>query len=80
MTSALTPAGSTRAWRRLRALVLHRDAGTCHWCGRPALHVDHVTPRARGGTDDLANLVASCTGCNLSRGAGPRTTQPSRSW
>lgn len=40
----------------------------CHVCGRmiaPALdewHADHVTPRADGGSDDIANLAPICAG------------------
>lgn len=50
------------------------DAGfRCRYCGRAApdavLQVDHVISLADGGTDDRANLVASCTACNLGKGA-----------
>jgi len=78
----LTPAGGSRAWRRLRLDVLERDGWTCHWCGGPASHADHLLPRSRGGADDPDNLVAACSPCNLSRGAGPgpRTLPASRSW
>lgn len=31
------------------------------------MHVDHVLPVSKGGTDDLANLVAACTECNLGK-------------
>jgi 5-methylcytosine-specific restriction endonuclease McrA len=82
VTVGLTPAGSSRAWRRLRATVLHRDGHICHWCGAPATHADHLLARSRGGTDDPDNLVAACPACNLSRGAGPRpvTLPASRPW
>lgn len=63
--------GSTRRWRRLRAEILERDRDTCTYCGRPATHADHVTPRAAGGPDHPANLVASCQACNLAKGAAP---------
>ena len=29
---------------------------------------DHVVPRSRGGLTDMDNLVASCSGCNYSKG------------
>lgn len=32
------------------------------------LEVDHVIPRADGGTDDLANLVTACRECNRGKG------------
>jgi 5-methylcytosine-specific restriction enzyme A len=81
--SALTERGSTWAWRRLRAEVLERDAYTCP-CGAPATTVDHILPRARGGTDALDNLQAMCGPCNYAKGARTsptrRSARPSRSW
>jgi hypothetical protein len=32
------------------------------------LHIEHIIPTARGGTDDLENLAASCAPCNFARG------------
>lgn len=32
------------------------------------MHIDHVIPRSRGGTDDMDNLAVSCAPCNLSKG------------
>lgn len=76
MTSALTPTGSTRAWRRLRAFILHRDGYSCRvpvagdadqLCGAYATHVDHIIRRRDGGTDHPDNLRAACRDCNLAR-------------
>lgn len=82
--SALTAAGSTRLWRNTRPAVLERDGYRCHWCGQAANTVDHLIPRARGGTDDPANLVAACGTCNSRRGAEetnePTAAEPSREW
>jgi 5-methylcytosine-specific restriction protein A len=52
-------------WDRLRELVMQRDAGLCQPCRRHGiLHlahaVDHVVPKARGGTDEESNLQAIC--------------------
>ena len=70
MGSALTAAGSTRKWRKLRAFVLARDNGICHICGRAGANsVDHLVPRAHGGSDDPANLAAAHKSCNEARGA-----------
>lgn len=48
--------------------IFDRDGFCCRYCGdrpgRSHLQVDHVIPRSRGGTDDEANLVSSCTPCN----------------
>jgi 5-methylcytosine-specific restriction endonuclease McrA len=32
-------------------------------------HIDHVIPMSRGGSDDLSNLVLSCSTCNEAKGA-----------
>jgi hypothetical protein len=54
--------------KRLRFEVLKRDGFRCHYCGATPvgalLQVDHVIPRAEGGTDDPANLITACTPCN----------------
>lgn len=58
--------GYGTAWDKLRAQVLQRDAGICQHCLREtgAVHagtqVDHVTPKAQGGTDALDNLQTIC--------------------
>ena len=58
-------------WRieqREKFKILQRDNFTCRYCGcRPGsenLEVDHVIPRARGGSDNACNLVAACVTCN----------------
>ena len=52
----------------LRFDVLARDNFTCQFCGRVVpetqLEVDHLHPRSLGGSDDLANLIATCVDCN----------------
>lgn len=80
--SALTPAGSTRAWRRLRAFVLERDAYRCR------VLVDTLTgdvveaPRPTTpplGPDDPAWLRATCQDHNLTRGAALTDARPNAS-
>jgi hypothetical protein len=49
--------------------VLKRAGGRCQLCHtneRP-LHVDHIVPRSKGGTNDLVNLQALCDECNLGK-------------
>ena len=51
--------------------VLRHHAFTCNHCGaqdRP-MHVDHITPRARGGGNEIENLQALCDRCNMRKGA-----------
>lgn len=61
-------------WRKLRTVVLARDNHLCQECQRngklmPATEVDHVTPKAKGGTDDIANLQGLCSPCHIEKTA-----------
>lgn len=75
LVSMWTPAGSTRAARKLRAAVLERDGWTCRRpvpggiCGAPAHTCGHIIARVHGGTDTLANLRAECARHNYGDGA-----------
>lgn len=53
-----------------RKNILRRDNYKCAYCGRSdlMLTVDHVIPKARGGTDTWENLVTACTKCNNVKG------------
>ncbi|HEY7487587.1 MAG TPA: hypothetical protein VH912_24240, partial [Streptosporangiaceae bacterium] len=83
MTSALTPHGSTTAWRRLRThhqaiLTTAWTTGTtieCRICHAPitpgqAWDLGHATPRARGGDD--TNLAPEHAHCNRAKDANTR--------
>ncbi len=54
--------------KKLRFEVFKRDKFTCVYCGRKApdvvLEVDHITPVAKGGDNNIINLVTSCFECN----------------
>ena len=61
-------------WRRLRGEVLLRDKGLCQPCLRngrvtAAREVDHIKPKASGGTDDADNLQAICLPCHRTKTA-----------
>jgi 5-methylcytosine-specific restriction protein A len=58
-----TNAAYRGAWPKIRANVL-KEERTCRLCRAPANHVDHIRPRARGGTDDRSNLRALCARCH----------------
>lgn len=57
----------------LRWEVLARDNWTCCSCGRSTredgvvLHVDHIVPRSKGGTDEIDNLQTLCSKCNIGK-------------
>lgn len=50
-------------WRRLRVQVLAEEPN-CRQCGRPAQHVDHITPLREGGTHERSNLQGLCHPCH----------------
>lgn len=54
--------------KKTRFEVFKRDSFTCQYCGSKAhnvvLHVDHIAPVSKGGSNDLLNLVTSCDACN----------------
>ena len=61
-----------------RTAVMAKTDGKCVYCaasltttlGKPnSFHADHVLPVARGGPDDIANLVPSCATCNAKKSA-----------
>lgn len=49
---------------KLRSFIFNRSNGKCVYCGAQATDIDHVIPRANGGTNSTYNLVASCRACN----------------
>jgi len=59
--------------KKIRFEVFKRDSFTCQYCGAKApdviLHVDHIEPWSKGGSNDIINLVTSCSTCNLGKGA-----------
>lgn len=50
--------------KELRNFIFSRSNGKCVYCGAKATEIDHVIPKAKGGTNSSYNLVASCRACN----------------
>jgi 5-methylcytosine-specific restriction endonuclease McrA len=54
-----------------RRNLFKRDQYTCQYCGRQPgsaeLTIDHVVPRAQGGTSTWENCVLACIGCNAKK-------------
>lgn len=59
--------------KKQRFEIFKRDKFTCQYCGRKApdvvLQVDHISPVAAGGGNELLNLTTSCSDCNSGKGA-----------
>lgn len=64
--------------RGIRNEVFKRDNYTCCQCGakkgdkkldgtKVKLHIDHVKPISKGGTDEMSNLQTLCDDCNLNK-------------
>ena len=55
----------------VREYLLEKFERTCVYCGAKGvpLQVEHVIPRARGGSDRVSNLVLACAECNQAKGA-----------
>ncbi len=53
-----------------RKNILRRDAYKCGYCGRGdlPLTIDHIIPKAKGGSDSWENLICACTLCNNKKG------------
>lgn len=55
--------------------IFDEQEGMCAYCGIRLfwsipgdIHIDHIEPLARGGTNYPDNLACTCAGCNLSKG------------
>jgi len=57
----------------LRQAIIKRDGLVCGICGNevPAddVHIDHIQPVSRGGTDHPDNLQVAHSRCNIAKGA-----------
>jgi 5-methylcytosine-specific restriction endonuclease McrA len=60
-----------------RRNIYARDSNKCQYCGKTfstsELSIDHIIPRALGGTSTWENVVCACTKCNIKKGG--RTPQ-----
>lgn len=65
---------AAKVWLRVR--LSEAQNWKCCWCGCQTIEdpkkansatIEHVIPKARGGTDDWDNLAMSCQRCNTKR-------------
>lgn len=73
-----TMVGETNSGRKVsesnRYAVMHRAGFKCQCCGeKPSknndvkLHIDHILPFSRGGTNEESNLQVLCSLCNIAK-------------
>lgn len=63
---------SKRIGVRATSWIWHRDRSACAHCGAAltpgrGAHLDHLTPHAHSGADEVTNLVLACERCNSAR-------------
>lgn len=53
-----------------RRRLLSQGGGACFFCGVPnAQTLDHLIPKAKGGTEHDQNILPACSRCNNSKSA-----------
>ncbi|GLV54751.1 hypothetical protein KDH_15980 [Dictyobacter sp. S3.2.2.5] len=60
----------TLAGYEIREYVLEKWQRTCAYCGKEGvpLQVEHIVPRAKGGSNRVSNLTLACAACNTKKG------------
>ena len=68
----------SRAKRQIRDELWEKQAGRCCYCGcqmrteppfgTARATLEHLTPKAQGGSNKRENLALACERCNLQRG------------
>ena len=60
----------TLAGYEVRQYLLEKWGRRCAYCGAKdlPLQVEHIVPRARGGSDRVSNLAVACEPCNTRKG------------
>jgi hypothetical protein len=63
---AITSSEARRKWRQS---IKEEWDYQCAYCGSEEnLTLDHITPRSKGGTDRVTNVLCACKECNTSKG------------
>ena len=57
----------------VREYLLEKWGRECAYCGKKnvPLQVEHIVPKARGGSDRVSNLTLACECCNQKKGSKP---------
>ena len=48
----------------LKEFIFSKTKGRCSYCGEKAEEIDHIIPRAKGGSNSTYNLTPACRSCN----------------
>ncbi|MFH9978295.1 RNA-guided endonuclease IscB [Streptomyces sp. NPDC017179] len=70
----------------VREYLLAKWGRACAYCGAEGvpLNVEHIRPRARGGSDRESNLTLACVPCNQAKGSRPveefLADRPEQAW
>jgi predicted restriction endonuclease len=60
---------SSEARKKWRESIKEEWNYECAYCGSSEnLTLDHITPRIKGGSDRITNIVCACNECNHSKG------------
>lgn len=60
---------SSEAKRKWKESIKEHWNHECAYCGETEnLTLDHLIPKARGGSDKVTNMVCACENCNHSKG------------
>jgi len=63
---AVTGSEARRKWRQS---IKEKWNYECAYCGSEEnLTLDHITPRSKGGSDRVTNILCACHSCNQSKG------------
>lgn len=63
---AITSSEARRKWRQS---IKEEWDYQCAYCGSDEnLTLDHITPRSKGGSDRVTNVLCACEKCNKSKG------------
>ena len=58
-------------WEERRESLINKEGNYCSECGRQAnLHVHHIQPLSKGGSNELSNLKLLCEACHSSEHGG----------
>ncbi len=59
----------------VREYLLEKFQRTCAYCGatNTPFEIEHLIPKARGGTDRVSNLALACHACNTAKGTQTAT-------